>query len=292
MSDSGDLGKLPLEIRNEIYAYLLIEDKAIPIKRTKEKKQVMPARMDGHRNTEHRRKLYDRHQRRWIGAPPCSTSLLLVNKAVNQEATQILYGSNEFQFKNAGALECFLKSIGPSGQHLRHLELMGRGLFYFGSLLSMKRSLSIPQATASLRSLQVSHFALCGGLEQPTVRGRMISVKTLALACAPLLRSLKTAFDKQKLNISIFDVVKIELPPCLCRDHRRYRDYKGARVLAPRHHRRHRSIAAHEYDKTLKCDCLCDAAEAKNKEFVDGLKNEISILLQLDAGQEEHKEGV
>jgi hypothetical protein len=37
MSDSGDLGKLPLEIRNEIYAYLLIEDKAIPIKRTKEK---------------------------------------------------------------------------------------------------------------------------------------------------------------------------------------------------------------------------------------------------------------
>jgi hypothetical protein len=46
--------------------------------------------------------LIDSHLRRWVDAPPRTTSLLPVNKAVSAEATQVLYGHNSFVFEHAG----------------------------------------------------------------------------------------------------------------------------------------------------------------------------------------------
>lgn len=53
MADSGDLGKLPPEIRKEIYSYLLVEEKRIVISRYKEHKKHRPVRMGSYRNANH-----------------------------------------------------------------------------------------------------------------------------------------------------------------------------------------------------------------------------------------------
>jgi hypothetical protein len=279
MADAGALEKLPLEIRLQIYAHLLVENKKIPIKRITENKHGRPARMDSHRNVKHPKKLYDFRQRRWVDAPHCTTSLLLVNQAVGEEASQVLYGFNGFEFEHAGALLCFLENIGHSKQHLRRLALIGRGVLYCRSWLAMNRSLSILQHTGNLRSFEVSHFALCDIRNE-----RKVSVKALVSAFAPLLRSLKVTFEKQHLNVSIFDVLRIELPPCS------YASTEFAQIHQIRH--------VHGFPlrilttrKVLQCSCSCAGAEAKNRELIQGLKKEISTLLQPGAGQEEHKEG-
>jgi hypothetical protein len=110
-ADSGDLEQLPIEIRKQIYTYLLFEPKTIAIKRyvnLKAYKKGEIARMNHHRKANRNRKVYDRRRKTWVEAPPSSNSILLVNKRVSQEATPVFYGSNNFFVDNAGALQDFL----------------------------------------------------------------------------------------------------------------------------------------------------------------------------------------
>jgi hypothetical protein len=288
MADVGDLEKFPLEIRLPIYAHLLVENKKIPVKRIRENKQEKPARMDNHRNTKHPKKLYDSQQKRWVDAPPYTTSLLLVNKAVSAEATQVLYGLNRFVFEHAGALRCFLESTGDSKLYLRHLAIAGRGVLYRGSLIAMKRSIGLLQQTRSLRSLQISHAALCGGPRRCDLH---VEINTLVSVCAPLLKSLKATFDKQNLDVSILDVVKIELPSCHYNPkvHRGLSGYLYHFITTEQPLLR--GLHCSDTRQAFWCTCPPEAAEDKNRKFVEDLKKEISTLLQLDVGKEERKEG-
>jgi hypothetical protein len=277
MADAGDLDKFPLEIRLQIYAHLLVENKKIPIKRIVENKQEKPARLDNYRNTKHLKQLYDSQQKRWIDALPCTTSLLLVNKAVNAEATQVLYGLNRFIFEHAGALRCFLESTGDSKLYLRHLAIAGRGVLYHGSLIAMKRAIGLLQQTRGLRSLEISHAALCSG---PRKRDSHVETNTLVSVFAPLLKSLKATFDKQDLNFSILDVVKIELPSGRY-DVRVHRGLSGYLYHMFTEGQRIRGLHCSDTRQVVFCSCLSEAAEDKNRKFVEDLREEISTLLQL-----------
>lgn len=126
VADAGNLDKLPPEIRKQIYTHLLVEPKTIAIERyTTAHRKSEVVRMNHHRKADHRMKVYDRRRKAWVDAPPATTSILLVNKVICQEATPVFYGSNDFFFDNAGALRDFLTWIGQSRQHLRHVEIAG-----------------------------------------------------------------------------------------------------------------------------------------------------------------------
>jgi hypothetical protein len=289
MTDAGDLQKLPLEIRKEIYAHLLVEPKKIGMKRYKEGKAGRPVRSDNHRQPEHRGKFYDRHQREWVAAPPCTTSLLFVNKAVSEEAAQVLYGYNEFEFEHAEALRCFLESIGKSQQYVRYIGIIDHGLLYFGSWRAMDRAVKLLQQANGLRSLEVSHFALCAdfhgnNLSRSGARLPPVNTRTLAQHCLPFLRSLNAIFEKRDLRTSILDVIKITLPSCAI-----------AGLSDPP------SIWAHIHyghgvchqpwgSGIIPCKCHCKHTEEKNGEMARDLRNDIASQLGLIINQEESKE--
>jgi hypothetical protein len=257
-ANTGNLETLPLELRKEIYAHLLVETKKIPIERFVENKygQGKPIRMDHHRNKKHPGKFHDRSQQRWVDAPPCTTSLLLVNSAVSVEATHVLYGFNRFEFEHACALWTFLEKIGESMQYLHHLAIIGRGVLYHNRTVAMSKAMRLLQHTPSLRSLEISHFALCDRFY-----GHRLTVYSLVLSCAPLLKSLKITFEEEDLNVNILDVIRIELPRCSAgsaEDHEAdHADWSPRRM-----YQRPGTNEIHE------CACLCAAAEDKNRELI------------------------
>ena len=127
MADAGDLGKLPPEIRKEIYTYLLVEDDVVPIKR------FLGAKSNRKYDTA---ALLPRRTRR-------SNEILRVNKLIYEEAVKILYDCNKFEFLNAVALHHFLEQIGDAKRHLRHIAIYQYGLVFMKSWTSLKKSLEI-----------------------------------------------------------------------------------------------------------------------------------------------------
>jgi hypothetical protein len=194
-----------------------VEPKTIAIKRyinPKAYKSGEVARMNHHRKANRDRKIYDRRRKTWVEAPSSSTSILLVNKVVSQEATPVFYGANDFFFDNSGALHDFLAWIGPARQHLRHVEIDGhdgRGIKFNTSWTAMDRSLSLLKSAKGLRALHFYHTGFCGGSDLDKV-----DIGELGKRCTPLLQSLQTACEARNVNLNVLDVVKIVLPPCHC----------------------------------------------------------------------------
>ena len=100
----GDLGKLPPEIRNEVYKLCLIAQNAVRVARVLKckKRHPAPARygltctvLGTHRGKQQGRK---------AAIKVVSISLLYVSKAINLEARSILYGHNRLEFQSAPAL--------------------------------------------------------------------------------------------------------------------------------------------------------------------------------------------
>lgn len=278
MADAGDLQKLPLEIRKEIYKHLLVETKKIDIIRQNCRGGVKVARMDNHQDSKHRGKVWDSRQRRWVDALPSAASILLVNKQISHEARQVLYGSNDFEFDNALALETFLKHTGDAINHLRHIALTGTGALYRGSWASMDRCLVRLAKAKALRTLEFSHLALCH-------HHKAVHMKSLVEHCKPLLEALQVVFTHKKLKVQVFDVVKIALPPC---SHHEFHDdtsgpydwgstRRGFRMA----HRVKRGGSA----ETKFCLCRCEEAEQKNKRFTEELRREITGQLGLDVDE-------
>jgi hypothetical protein len=118
MADAGDLEKLPLELRKQVYAHLFVESKNIAISRYRIGPGKQVARSDNRRDCTHRGEIFDPHQVKRVTAPPGITLLLLVNKVLNQEATETFCGLNGFEFPDSDVLKCFLEVIGNSRQHL------------------------------------------------------------------------------------------------------------------------------------------------------------------------------
>jgi len=145
---AGNLERLPLEIRKEIYAHVFTKPEAkytdhasyyigvyITCKpspdatgRSGRKRFHSAALYPNNRTPKHPGEVYDRSSKRWVKAPPGFTSLLLVSRAVSNEASQVLYGGNSFWFKNVEALELFAKQIGSSQEHIRYIAINGEVL--------------------------------------------------------------------------------------------------------------------------------------------------------------------
>jgi hypothetical protein len=295
VADAGNLEKLPPEIRKQIYTHLLVEPKTIAIKRyikPKAYKSGEVARMNHHGKADRNRKVYNRRRMTRVEAPPSTTSILLANKLINQEATPVFYGSNNFFFDNAGALQDFLLWIGQSRQHIRHVEIdgrYGRGIRFNISWTAMDRSLDLLESATGLRALHFYHNGFCG-----TDSYHHVGIGELVKHCTTLLRSLQATCKARNVKFDVLDVVKIVLPPCHCK-------------VCPEPKARcryfiYRDISTHALDRCriivtpgcgiyggscCSCDCLCEDADDKNKSFNERLKDGIARQLGLDTGREE-----
>lgn len=298
MADAGDLGRLSPELRKEIYSYVLVEPEKVRILRLEVKGLGKVARFNHHRNNKHRGKFYDRDARAWLDAPPSFTSLLYVNKSVALEATEVLYGFNEFEFLHAGALLCFLRHIGPSIQYLRSISLVGQGVLYNLHWDALDVSMELLAQVASLRSLEISHLALCGEHDRPSANRRpAVTPKTCVQHCKPLLGSLKAKAQSHNLSLSIVDLIQITLPDCAFDKY--YSLLPGiwngpAHQLFHVHSEPFRGIPFNSRSKakdfqTAQCHCFCEAAEGRNRALVQEVKDEIVKQLGLSIEGEENE---
>jgi hypothetical protein len=213
-----------------------------------------------------------------VTAPPGTSSLLRVNKALNQEAAEVLYGLNGFEFKTPGSLEYFLETIGNSRQYLRRITFFGTEILnkYFDFMTD--RSLELLAEAGGFRSLEISHATLCGGWSD----NQVFSIQELATHFTPFLKSLKATFNEQNLDSSILDVIKIVLPPCKL-DSNPSVSHKAAHIFRGFNSVDRWFVLYGERGFYMRgCNCVCTEAEEKNREFVRDLRKEIGLLLGLN----------
>jgi hypothetical protein len=283
MTDAGNLEKLPLEIRKQIYTHLLVEPKTITIKRYINRRAYIRgevARMNHHRKADRDRKVYDRRRKAWVDAPPSTTSILLVNKSVGREATPVFYGSNNFFFEHAGALQDFLAWIGQSRQYLRHVEVDGEGIKFNSSWTAMDRSLRLLESSKGLRALHFYHAGFCSRNRCST------ELRDLVTHCSPLLKSFQATWEARNLSMKVLDVVKIVLPPChcsLCPEPEKRCYYYTCRQTSTHGLCRSRwnvlPGGGPREESFRTCSCDCEAAEDKNRSINEELKVEITRKL-------------
>jgi hypothetical protein len=83
MADAGDLEKLPLELRKQVYAHLFVESENIAISRYRIGPGKQVARSGNCRNFKIGEQHFCYREMELVTAPPCTTSLLYVNKVLN-----------------------------------------------------------------------------------------------------------------------------------------------------------------------------------------------------------------
>lgn len=152
MSALGQLGKLPVELRKEIFTLCLQETEQIQIERWS-KHEVIRA---GYGERYYYHGYY--RARRWIPIPNGPVALLKVSKEIKDEAAPVFYGSNVFNFKSSVVLEDFLKRSPEMAQYLRHIKVAGPPIFEQDSL---KRAAKALVAAKNLRRLEFSHVDFC-----------------------------------------------------------------------------------------------------------------------------------
>jgi hypothetical protein len=126
--------QLPAEIRNMIYEYALTDPSGINLvgvfkhkRRTVERISVQcQADMSKDSSWSVSFRMNDSIRNQHEEPVPLVPSLLAVNKQIHQEATDILYGKNEFILTDSFALYSFIINLGPSGaKHLKTLRILG-----------------------------------------------------------------------------------------------------------------------------------------------------------------------
>lgn len=222
MSDSGLLGKLPVELRKKIYAFAFVEEHDIKLDKygngtqvynnggganRRQRKAFFTVVLRNHsRKPKHRGQIFNASRRRWETAPiDHALGLLRVNKQIHDEATAILYGGNHFELRCWGTLERFLHQIGSAGQHLRAISLTARGLTTF---VTGRRAIVALSVANDLRTLGVCHFDVCTSNSSKDDE----KLEELVKVCKPFLESLRVAYKARGLSAKALDVIKT-VPP-------------------------------------------------------------------------------
>ncbi|GAB7332531.1 hypothetical protein MBLNU13_g04318t1 [Cladosporium sp. NU13] len=229
MVDCGDLEKLPPEIRNEIYALVLVQadpltlcnfggdqknigeptGRAYHAPRMKnqwarsDKLKVAPV---GH-NRSLKGRGYKCAGSKWVEVPS-NVALLCVNSKVQMEAAPVLYSRTKFRFKSGNAMRRFLNSIGDNIQNLCDVGICARG-WHFRGFKSAREAVEALVAAKDIHTLEVSHVDICpkGANKRQFFPG---SDKVVKL-CRPLLESLKIAYEANGLKANILEVIKVDI---------------------------------------------------------------------------------
>lgn len=231
MADCGDLEKLPPEIRNEIYALVLVQTDPMALCNFEDDQENISERTSrsyhgprmknkwapgvqprvapvGHK---HRRK--DRGHER-VGSERVevhSNALLCVNKKIHVEAAPVLYSHTKFRFNNADAMHRFVDLVGQNIQYLRDIGIFAGGWEFRGGFRRVRYAIEALAAAKSIHTFEISHVDICPNVSV-NFRKYYPGSHELVKLCKPLLESLRIAYETNDLKASIFEVIKIDEP--------------------------------------------------------------------------------
>lgn len=201
MADAGDLEKLPPEIRNEIYALVLVQPEPLALCKFTGKQQ----KGVGERNNRSYRASRVKIERTRSDKPKASNvALLCVNKKIHVEAAPVLYSRTKFRFKEANNMPRFLNSIGNNIQYLCHVGIYAFGWTYRGGFRGARHAIKALAAAKSMHTFEVSHVDVC-------LRRGYPGSRQVVKICKPLLESLKIAYETNGLKASILEVIKVDI---------------------------------------------------------------------------------
>jgi hypothetical protein len=152
------------------------------------------------------------------------------------------------------------------------------------SWTAMDRSLSLLGSSRGLRALHFYHTGFCGGHGRDWTD---VSVSDVAEHCSPLLKTLQATWETRNVNMDVLDVVKIVLPTCHCKlclgpkkGCRSYVCHMSSWSHGRYPLRVHIMPGGSAYGEFCRpCNCLCEAADDKNRSFNETLKDEITRQL-------------
>lgn len=231
MADAGDLEKLPPEIRNEIYALVLVPAEPLALcnygddqnklgepssrrhdapkmknewART-DKLKVAP--VDHMRNFKGRGHKYVKGK--WVEVPS-NIALLCVNKKIHLEAVPVLYGRTKFRFQNANTMRRFVNSIGNNIQYLCDIGVSAGGWEYRRGFNSARVAIEALVAAKNIHTFEVSHVDVCPNVSS-NMRGYLPGSNKVVRLCKSLLDSLGIAYKANGIKASILEVIKISV---------------------------------------------------------------------------------
>lgn len=217
MTAESSFESLPLEIRNEIYSLVVVQEDIIKLRSFAGKPEPggtttsRPVVLQNFRNQgKHRGQVYVPFcPRGWVDAPPTFMALLSVNKAIRAEASAIVYGRNTFSFSTAKAATSFLQLIADAKVHVREIIVEERAAIrrdlvpLLSELVDAKclRTLVLPTWENGSH-----HWCRLGcGLRR---QGNDATLQELAVMLKPILTVLHESYRKQGLTASVLDIVQ------------------------------------------------------------------------------------
>lgn len=229
-SELGLLGKLPIELRNEIYDLVLVASQGFTLQAYGHR-GIMRYIIDGKPYVReagcecapvgHSRSAKHRLQQ-WRGKPqvwfevPSKIALVHVNKTIQAETSPILYGANLFKFVSSKALEWFLIQIGDNKQHLRTIALTCGALE-----LSKAPECRAMDSLATIKGIRA--LGLAGFWQYADDGTDHDLVEAFVTLCMPLLKALDAAFKAGNMGLNARDVLKV-FPTQECDHHRDTKD--------------------------------------------------------------------
>ncbi|KAM0712373.1 hypothetical protein Q7P37_011468 [Cladosporium fusiforme] len=285
MAGLGQLGRLPAEIRQEIYTLVLKYDSLIPIEMWSESQ---PVSLDLHKCYENKT-VYASWTWSWHSVRP--SALLKASKRLKDEAAPVLYGSNIFIFRNTEHLYFFLRQSPEMSQYLRHIMIAM--LPILENVFLKKAGLALVVAK-NLRRLEISHVDFCRMTDFADAAEKLDEdIKILVENFLPMLQSLQANIKAADVDVNILDITTIFLPPC---NRPRLVSYPWARTPRSRNgsvistNGRHLQLLNFEgrfirYGVLMKypdfCNCPSASAEAVNDDFNRKLRAEIAKRLNM-----------
>ncbi|KAK4613819.1 hypothetical protein CLAFUW4_09251 [Fulvia fulva] len=260
---------LSIELRNQIYGYVLQADKPIEIELIRRRDGPLElARRGIPRNMHHRHEVYDRRKKAWVLAEIKYAAIIYVGRQVYLEASAILYAVNCFKFANTTALRDILPILGKCAALLRYVEIEAEGCRSCSAPAAFK-ALSI---ATNLKKIHIGHFDVCDSHNHPYAVGPS-SIASLVENCGPLLKCLQSSYREQKKGIDIAQVISMRVSTCrdCCHD-----------PMAEAPGQGHRSAHGYRDENNTFCGWLCSGVKTRNEELENLISNEILRLLHKD----------
>lgn len=290
VADLGTLAKLPAELRNRVYKFVLVAEDRVKLQsyqpsdklyyKTNGKltsriadKEVAP--VDHHRDSQHRCQRWNGME--WVEIPS-KTALTMVNKLLNSETSSILYGCNTFDFTTTVSLERFLNQIGDNKEHLSAVGLSCSPVGHV--FASGSRAITALTVATSLHTLSVTNYPV----EHIEVDSELVrrSIRDHVEMFAPLLTSLHASLKARGRGEDILNVVKINRRLPEDRPHRAEISCAGHCGRSCVWHRLDKQVYhLTEGDCTDTCRQVCQAYRARWEYLQATLKKEVATQLGL-----------
>lgn len=252
-SQNATFTDLPVEMRCQIYGYLLEEPQAIAITLTKSGVLIRRGgTLPSSSQKSNRGRHFNRTTEQWTPAIPIKTAIMYANRQIYEEASTILYGNNWFSFRLISSITKLAPVLGKQVQLFRKIEIEDMG-YSQGSAEAAFDSLALAKG---LKTIVISHNDVCkagGWSRQP-----IASLAGVVKSSKKLLQALHDSHLEHNLSTSILDLFQLRTGT------------EGSKC------------SSSEPEHARFCGCVCSQGERLNTE----LQTELHALISAEFSME------